>query len=162
MLRVPVNLQDTMETQHFVIKSLWVQNSVMILSVGLILLFLLWALSRRKPRHSVAAIVWLGIALWFFNSPFFGFSTVAVNPEGITIDYGILSIKNGRVPITTPWQIISSPTGIRKLKKVHLIKIGNHESMKVRGMADLNLLKKIGAAIDESRKVYLRYHENGG
>ncbi|EFK09688.1 conserved domain protein [delta proteobacterium NaphS2] len=124
----------------------------MLLVLGMILFFICYSLMKRKPRHLVASLIWLAIALWFFNSPFFGFSTVAVSPEGIEINYGILSIRNDHLPITAPWKVVTAPTGFRKMKKVHLIRIGNHESMKVRGVKDLDLLKSIGAAIDEYRK----------
>jgi len=142
-----------MDTQIFVIKSLWVQNSIMLFALGLVLFFILYSLIKKKPKHLMASVIWLAIVLWFFNSPFFGFSTVAVNPEGIKINYGIISFRNDRLPITTPWKIVTAPTGFRKLRKVHLIKIGNHESMKVRGIEDLDLLKSIGAAIDEYRNL---------
>ena len=124
----------------------------MLLVLGLILFFIFYSLKKNKPRHLAASIIWLAIALWFFNSPFFGFSTVAVSPEGIEINYGILSIKNDHLAITSPWKIVTAPTGFHKMKKVHFIRIGTHESMKVRGIKDLDLLKSIGAAIDEYRK----------
>jgi len=142
-----------MDTQIFVIKSLWVQNGIMLLALGLVVFFLLYSLSKKKPKHLLASIVWLAIVLWFFNSPFFGFSTVAVNPEGITVNYGILSLKNEHLPITSPWKIITTPSGFRKLRKVHRIKIGNHESMKVKSTGDLDLLKDIGMTIEECRKL---------
>ena len=155
--RVPVSeaasITETMDTQLFVIKSLWIQNSIMLIALGLVLFFLYYSLVRKKAKHLVASLIWLAIVLWFFNSPFFGFSTVAVNPEGIEINYGIISLKNGILPISSPWKIVTAPTGFRKLKKVHFIKIGNHESMKVRGLEDLNLLKNIGTAIDKCRNL---------
>ncbi len=125
----------------------------MLLALGLVLFFILYSLVKKKPKHLMASVIWLAIVLWFFNSPFFGFSTVAVNPEGINIDYGIISFRNDHLPITTPWKIVTAPTGFRKLKKVHFIKIGNHESMKVRGLRDLDLLKSIGTAIDEYKNL---------
>ncbi len=143
----------TMATQLFVIKSIWIQNTIMLLALGLVLFFIFYFLAKKKPRHILAAAIWLFIVLWFFNSPFFGFSTVGVNPEGIEINYGVLSLRNDRLPITAPWKIITEPSGIRKLKRVHLIRIGNHESMKVRGLKDLDLLKSIGAAIDEYKNL---------
>ena len=142
-----------MDTQLFVIKSLWVQNIVMLLALGLVLFFLYYSFIKKKPKHLLASAIWLAIVLWFFNSSFFGFSTVAINPEGIEVNYGILSFRNDSLPITSHWEIITAPSGIRRLRKVYLIKIGNHESMKVRGVNDVNLLKNIGAAIDECRHI---------
>ena len=144
---------QAMDTQFFVIKSLWIQNSIMLLALGLVLVFLFYSLTKKKPKHLVASLIWLAIVLWFFNSSFFGFSTVNVNPEGIEINYGILSLRNEILPVSSPWKIVTAPTGFRKLKKVHLIRIGNHESMKVRGLEDLNLLKNIGTAIDKCRNL---------
>ena len=140
-----------MDTQLFVIKSLWVQNSIMLLALGLVLFFLFYSFIKQKPKHLLASAIWLAIGLWFFNSTFFGFSTVAVNPEGIEVNYGILSWRNDSLPIMSHWEIVTTRSGIRRLKKVYLIKIGNHKSMKVRGINDVNLLKNIGAAIDDCR-----------
>ncbi len=140
-----------MDTQTFVIKSLVVQNSIMLIALGMVLCFLFYSLIKKKPKHLLASLIWLGIVLWFFNSPFFGFSTVSVNPEGIDVNYGILSLKNDRLPITSPWKIEVMPSGLRKMKKVCLIRIGDRKSMKVRRGKALDLLKEIGATIDEYR-----------
>lgn len=140
-----------MDTQTFVIKSLVVQNGIMLIALGIVIYFLLYSLIKRKPKVLLASVVWLGIVLWFFNSPFFGFSTVSVSPEGIHVNYGILSLKNDRLPVTSPWKIEAMPSGLRKMKTVYIIRIGDRESMKVRRGKDLDLLKGIGATIDECR-----------
>ena len=127
-----------------------VQNSIMLIALGLVLFFLFHFLIKKKPKHLIASLIWVGIVLWFFNSPFFGFSTVSVNPEGIELNYGILSLKNGHLPITSPWEIETIPSGLRRMKKVYRIKIGNRKSMKVR-WGGLELLKEIGATIDAFR-----------
>jgi len=123
----------------------------MLFALGLVLFFLFYSLIKKKPKHLLASAIWLVIVLWFFNSSFFGFSTVSVSPEGIEVNYGILSWRNDVLPITAHWEIVTTPSGIRRLRKVHIIKIGNHESMKVRSGNDVNFLKNIGAAIDECR-----------
>jgi len=140
-----------MDTQVFVIKSLVVQNSIMLIALGMVLSFLFYSLFKQKAKFLLAALIWLGIVLWFFNSHFFGFSTVSVNPEGIDVNYGILSLKNDRLPIRSPWKIETIPLGLRKMKKVYLIRIGDRESMKVRRGEGLELLKGIGATIDQYR-----------
>ena len=140
-----------MDTQTFVIKSLVVQNSIMLIALGIVLSFLFYSLIKKKPKHLLASLVWLGIVLWFFNSPFFGFSTVSVNPEGIDVNYGILSFKNDRLSIRSPWEIETLPLGLRKMKRVYRIRIGDRESMKVRRGEGLDLLKGIGLTIDEYR-----------
>ncbi len=141
-----------MDTQFFAIKSLVVQNSIMILALGVVLFFIVYSLSKKNLKYLLASLIWLVMVLWFFNSPFFGFSTVSVSREGIDVNYGILSLKNDRLPIGSPWEIVTSPSGIRRLKKVHLIRIGDRESMKVRRGKGLDLLKDMGAVIDEYRR----------
>ena len=140
-----------MDTQIFIIKSLAVQNSIMLIALGVVLFFIFYSFSKKKSKYLLASLIWLVIVLWFFNSPFFGFSTVSVNPEGIDVNYGILSLKNDRLPITSPWKIEVMPSGLRKMKKVYLIRIGDRKSMKVRRGKALDLLKEIGATIDEYR-----------
>jgi hypothetical protein len=106
---------------------------------------------QKKPKHLLASLIWLGIVVWFFNSPFFGFSTVSVNPESIDVNYGILSLKNDRLPITSPWEIETHTLGLRKMKTAYLIRIGDRKSMKVRRGKGLELLTGIGETIDEYR-----------
>lgn len=136
-----------MEPQTFVIKSLTVQNSIMLLSLGIVVFFLARALLKGRMKHVLVFAVWVGIVLWFFNSPLFGFSTVTVAPTGIQVNYGILSFRNTVLPLDTTWKIESSLTGIIKTNKIYYIRIGNHESMKVKGKEDVDLLHKIGEAI---------------
>ena len=140
-----------MDTKTFEIKSLLIQNSIMLLALGIVLFFLIYSLSKKKSKHSLASIIWVVIVLWFFNSPFFGFSAVTISQKGIGLNYGILSLQNALLPLETPWEIKTFPSGIRKLKKVHLIQIGNRESMKVRGRDDILMLKNIGETIDQYR-----------
>lgn len=141
-----------MDTQIFIIKSLAVQNSIMLIALGVVLFFIFYSFSKKKSKYLLASLIWLVIVLWFFNSPFFGFSTVSVSREGIDVNYGILSLKNDRLPIMSPWKIETIASGLRKMKKVYLIRIGNRESMKVRRGKGLDLLKDIGAVIDECRR----------
>ena len=89
----------------------------MLMALGLVLFFILYSLIKKKPRHLVASVIWLAIVVWFFNSPFFGFSTVAVNPEGIKVNYGIISFRNDHLPITTPWKIVTRPLRFSKTEK---------------------------------------------
>ena len=52
------------------------------------------ALWRRKLKHAAIFSIWVLIVFWFFNSHFFGFSTVCVSTEGIRLNYRILSFRN--------------------------------------------------------------------
>jgi len=140
-----------MTTQTFIIKSLFVQNSIMIMALGAVIFFLVFALIKKKPKHLIASFVWIIIVVWFFNSPFFGFSTVSVEPEGIRLNYGILSLRNDLLPIDSPWKVETRFSGIRKMKKLYLIRIADRESMKVRRNEGLNLLEKIGGAIEDMK-----------
>lgn len=140
-----------MEPQTFVIKSLTVQNGIMLFSLGIVVFFLARALLKGRMKHVLVFALWVGIVLWFFNSPLFGFSTVTVEPKGIRVNYGILSFRNTVLPLDTTWKIESSLTGIIKTNKLYYIRIGNHESMKVKGKEDIDLLHKIGKAIGSMR-----------
>jgi hypothetical protein len=141
-----------MTLQVFIIKSLFVQNSIMLISLGAVVVFFAFALMKKKLKHLMAALVWAGIVLWFFNSAYFGFSAVSVGPEGIRLNYGVLSLRNDLLPIDSPWEIDTAFSDIRKMKKVYFIRIGDRDSMRVRGDEGRALLEKIGEAI-EGRKV---------
>lgn len=141
-----------MEPQTFVIKSLLVQNSIMVFSVAIVFFFLARAFFKKNAKHVVVFLVWLGIVVWFFNSPFFGFSAVTVNRKGVEIDYGILSFRNTVLPLNTPWKIETSPSGILKISRLYYLRFGEHMSMKVKGKRDMELLQKIGRSIDAMKK----------
>ena len=144
-----------MSEATFAIKSLYIQNAIMLFSLGVVLSLLLHSIYKRKKRHMVALIIWTFLVLWFFNSPFFGFSVVKVYPKGIHLDYGILSVRNVDLPLQTKWEIKSYLSGIKKLKKLYAIQIGDRISMRVKGLDGYALLKEIGETIDEMReKVY--------
>ena len=134
--------------QTFVIRSLWVQNTAMLLSLGVVVFLFGRFLLEKKPRHTLVCFVWILLVLWFFNSRFFGFSVVRVTPSGIEIHYGVLSWRNTVLPIHTPWRIENRFSGIRKTGRLYFLKIDGHESMKVKGRKDLELLQAVGKAID--------------
>lgn len=140
-----------MEKVTFAIKSIVVQNSIMVLALAVVVYFIAAALRKKSPKHIFVSIIWLGVILWFFNSPLFGFSRVTLGPQGIKIEYGILSFRNETVPLDTPWTIESHVSGIRRLKRVYTLKIGNHESMRVKSKKDFELLKEIGKTIDQMK-----------
>ncbi len=137
-----------MISQAFIIKSLLIQNSIMLVSLGAVIFFFAVALVKKLPRHLVAALVWAALVIWFFNSAYFGFSAVSVGPGGIRLNYGVLSLRNDLLPIDSPWKIETAFSDIRKMKKVYLIRIGDRDSMRVRGGEGLALLEKIGKAIE--------------
>ncbi len=141
-----------MEPQTFAIKSLLVQNTIMLFSVGIVLFFLARAFFKKNAKHVVVFLVWLGIVVWFFNSSFFGFSIVTVSGKGIEVDYGILSFRNTILPLDTPWKIETSPSGILKTSKLYFIRFDDHLSMKVKGKKDVELLRRIGDAVEQRRK----------
>ncbi len=140
-----------MTTQTFIIKSLFVQNSIMLMALGAVIFFLVFALVKKKPKHLIASFVWMIIVVWFFNSPFFGFSAASVSPEGIRLNYGILSLRNDLLPIDSPWNVETHFSGLRKMKKLYLIRIADRESMKVRRNEGLRLLERIGGAIEDTK-----------
>ena len=140
-----------MESQTFIIKSLIVQNAIMLLSLGVLLFFLIQSLRRKRQKSVIASFIWIGILFWFFNSPFFGFSAVSVSREGIRLNYGILSLRNDLLPLESSWKVENYLGGIRKMERLHFLRIGNRESMKVRGAEALKNLQDIGSAIDRMR-----------
>ena len=140
-----------MPGQVFIIKSLLVQNTIMLISLGLVTAFLAAGIVKKRPKQIGVALLWVGIVVWFFNSAYFGFSAVTVGPQGIRVDYGILSLQNDLLPIHSPWEVETAFSDIRKLKKVYAIKIGDRRSMRVRGADGRALLEGIGAAIDRWR-----------
>jgi hypothetical protein len=144
-------MTQAMATEIFIIKSLYIQNAIMLFVLGVVVFFLVYSLVKRKPKHLIASIVWIIITFWFFNSPFFGFSAVSVSPEGIRPNYGVLSLRNDLLPIDSQWKIETRLSGLRKMKKLYLIRIADHESMKVRRNGGLSLLEGIGGAIEDMK-----------
>jgi hypothetical protein len=140
-----------MEGQTFVIKSLVVQNSVMLISMGIVVFFLLRSFMKGRLKHVVVFTVWVGIVLWFFNSPFFGFSRVTVSPKGIQVEYGILSFRNTTLGIRTAWEIETRFSGIIRTSKLYDIRLGEFQSMRVKGKGGLELLQEIGRSIDSMK-----------
>jgi hypothetical protein len=141
-----------MATQTFIIKSLYVQNTIMLGSLALVVFLLGRSIWKRQGKHAVVFSLWTIGVLWFFNSPFFGFSGVSVGEQGIHVEYGIISVRSASLPITSKWKIETYLGGIKKTRRLHYITIAHHESMKVKGREGLGLLQKIGASIDRWKK----------
>ena len=134
--------------QTFIIKSPLVQDTIMLSSLGVVVFFLFRGLVHRQSKHVLVSVIWVFIVFWFFNSPFFGFSKVTLNSQGIRLDYGILSFRNTTLPRDTPWKIETYLSGIKKTKRLYFIRIGDRESMKVQGRKDYQLLEGIGKALE--------------
>ena len=141
-----------MITTLFTIKSLSVQNTIMIFSMATAALFFFRALWKKNLKQIIVFLAWIFAVIWFFNSPLFGFSEVSISPGGIRLDYGVLSFRNATVPFQTPYEIRSRMSGIRKTKQLYYLQIGDHNSMKVRGIDGKGLLEEIGEAIDRGRR----------
>lgn len=140
-----------MDTEIFVIKSLNIQNAIMLTSLAAVVSLLVYSMVKRRPKHVMVFTVWVFLVLWFFNSPFFGFSTVSVSLEGIRLQYGILSWRNVLLPPDSAWTVDTYLSGIRKNKRLHFISIAGRQSMKVKGEEKLQLLKRIGESIDRMK-----------
>ena len=140
-----------MDAEIFIIKSLFVQNTIMLISLGVVFSLLIHAIIRKRPKHTAVFTIWLALVLWFFNSPIFGFSAVSVHQEGIRLSYGILSLRNDLLPLDSEWEVETYLSGIRKNKRLYLITIGDRQSMKVKGEDKRRLLEEIGKAIDRVR-----------
>jgi hypothetical protein len=138
-----------MDSQLFVIKSLYVQDGIMFSALAGLIFLLVRSLARKRIKHGLAALLWIGIVLWFFNT-FFGFSTVRVSPEGIELKYGILSPRNVVLPIDSQWKIENYLSGIRRNRRLFYIQIDGHQSMRLTGR-HAKILEEIGAAIDSMK-----------
>ena len=119
----------------------------MLFILGIVAILFVHSLLKKRKKHVVVFSLWLLLVVWFFNSPFFGFSTVSVSPEGIALNYGVLSFRNDLFPMNSPWEVKKYMSGIRRNKKLYFISIGGHASMKVKGEKKLRLLKGIGEHI---------------
>lgn len=138
-----------MNSETFVIKSILVQNSIMGIIAAILLILILRSIKKRSPKSITAVGAWTLIALWFFNSPLWGFSAVTVSQEGIELRYGALSVfKNSTLPVKTPWKIKVYQGGVRKLDTLYFLELANHRSIKVQDPEDLAVLQKIGRAIN--------------
>ncbi|MFH1350176.1 MAG: hypothetical protein ABII26_04485 [Pseudomonadota bacterium] len=145
-----------MNQEIFIIRSLHVQNAIMLLFFGVALSFLIHSIIKKRPKNIAVFLFWIFLILWFFNSPFFGFSAVTVSPQGIGISYGILSVRNALLPLDSDWEIKAYLSGIRKNKRLYFISIGGLQSMKVKGEDEYRLLQKIGESIERFRKLMAR------
>ena len=137
-----------MVTETFVIKSLYIQNTIMLSFFGLVIFLLMHSILKKRQRYIAVFSIWLFLVLWFFNSPFFGFSAVSVSPKGIKISYGILSFRNDLLPLNSEWKIETYMSGIKRNKRLYFISIGGRQSMKVRALRDQHMLEKIGKYIE--------------
>ena len=140
-----------MNIETFTIKSIYVQNTIMLCFLGLAISFLLYSLFKKRKKHIVVFSIWVLLVVWFFNSPLFGFSAVSVSTEGIKLNYGILSFRNDLLPIDSKWKVRTYRAGIRKNKKLYFFSVGERQSMKVKGLKDLHLLEKIGESIERMK-----------
>jgi membrane protein YdbS with pleckstrin-like domain len=135
----------------FQIRSILVQNVIMLSCLGVVLAFLIHSFMRKNKKAIILFTIWLFLVLWFFNSPFFGFSMVGISQQGIRIQYGIISFRNTLLPLDTQWRIESQLAGIRKNRRLYELKIGTHRSMRVTAK-ELSILKEIGKEIDKSKR----------
>lgn len=140
-----------MAQETFIIRSLLAQNIIMLLFLGIVASLLVYSLLKKRPKQIVAFSIWLVAVVWFFNSPFFGFSVVTVSPEGIKLNYGILSFRNDLLQLNAEWKVETYMSGIRRAKRLYFISIGGHQSMKVKGQKKLQLLQSVGKSIDLMR-----------
>ena len=140
-----------MDAEIFIIKSLFVQNTIMLISLGVVLSLLIHAIIKKRAKHTAVFTIWLVLVLWFFNSTIFGFSAVSVHQDGIRLSYGILSLRNDLLPLDSEWEVETYLSGIRKNKRLYLITIGGRQSMKVKGADKRRLLEEIGKAIDRMK-----------
>jgi hypothetical protein len=149
-----------MDSEIFIIRSLFIQNAIMLVSLAVVFSLLFHAIIKKRRKHSAVFTIWLILVLWFFNSTIFGFSAVSVSQDGIRLNYGILSLRNDLLPIDSEWKIETYLSGIRKNKRLYFITIGSRQSMKVKGEDKRRLLQRIGKAIDRMKARKLTSHKS--
>jgi hypothetical protein len=137
-----------MDSEIFIIKSLFFQNAIMLISLAVVFSLLIHAIIKKRRKHAAVFTIWLVLVLCFFNSTIFGFSAVSVGQEGIRLSYGSLSFRNDLVPLDSEWKVETYLSGIRKNKRLYLMTIGGRQSMKVKGENKRRLLQNIGESID--------------
>ena len=137
-----------MTSETFIIKSLFVQNVIMLLFLGIVASLLVYSLLKMRPKQILVFSIWFVLVIWFFNSRFFGFSAVTVRPEGIKLNYGILSFRNDMLHLNAQWKVETYMSGLRRTKRLYFLSIGDHHSMKVRGQEKFRLLQSVGKSID--------------
>jgi len=140
-----------MPAEVFTIKSLLIQNAIMLGAFGITLFFLIRAIWQRRRKHIVVFLIWSCLVVGFFNSPLFGFSEVRVSHQGVGLTYGYLSLRNSVLPLHVDWRIERHWAGLRKAKRLYSLVIDGKESMRVRGGKGLELLNTIGEAIDRMK-----------
>jgi hypothetical protein len=140
-----------MDAEIFIIKSLFFQNAIMLISLGAVFFLLIHSIMKKKRKHTAVFTIWVVLVLWFFNSTLFGFSAISVGQEGIRLNYGMLSLRNDLLPLESEWKVETYLSGIRKNKRLYLITIGGRQSMKVKGEENLRQLQSIGESIDRMK-----------
>lgn len=126
-------------TGTLAIKSLGVQNTIMISGLCLVLIFGAVGVFRKRRIQIVLAGAWLVALVWFFHSPYWRFSAVTLHQDGMELNYGLLSFKDTVVPLETPVRIESTFSGFPKPKKLYCLIIGEYRSMRVTVMGHDNL-----------------------
>ncbi|MFO7557392.1 MAG: hypothetical protein R6X10_01065 [Desulfobacterales bacterium] len=142
------------EPQVYTIKSLFIQNAIELALLGGLFVLLIYFLINRKTKHVIVVSCWIPAILFFFNSPLFGFSTVRFTPQGIDLNYGMLSTRNITLPAISNWRIETGVYGIKKTRRFHCLFITDRASMRVNGNQGLVLLRKIGAEISSQSEAF--------
>ena len=150
-----------MDAEIFIIKSLFIQNAIMLISLGVVFSLLIHAIIKKRPKHTAVFTIWLALVLWFFNSTIFGFNAVSVHQDRIRLSYGILSLRNDLLPLDSYCIVETYWSAILTNKRLYLITIGGRQSMKVKGGDKLRLLEEIGKAIDRVRSGTGRVKNSG-
>ncbi len=152
-----------MPTEVFIIKSLLLQDTLMLGALGITLLFLIRSIRKKHRKQMVVFSVWSCLVVGFFNSPLFGFSEVLVTPQGLEISYGLLSLRNRVLPLHSDWRVQMHRAGLRKTKRLYSLVIAGQRSMRVRGAGGVTLLNTIGQSIDRMRAAdpVSRHFQNG-
>ncbi len=138
-----------MVEQTFVIKSLYVQNGLVIAVFGVLFFLLLRAILKKRFSLVFICCLWLVLFFWFFNSQFWGFSALTFKNERLYLRYGLCSIfKNESIPLRTGPKIESEFAGFPQYKHLYYLVIDNRRSMGV-VKENKRILEEIVARLDK-------------
>jgi hypothetical protein len=132
----------------FEIKSLLVQNLFMGFALAAVLFFLLRGVAKRNMLHVAVFSGWLLLVVWFFNSPFWGFSGVNLGRNGIEVHYGFLSLREQSLALNATCREVETRSGIMRTKTLYHLRLDGHRSMKV----EADERKRLQAIIRALRK----------
>ncbi len=129
-------------TFHFTIIPLWIENTVMLSCIFILSGGIIYGIKKHNSKIIFICIAWFLLSIYFFNSHFWGFSSISISSEGVKLNYGILSIEKNK--ILSPPISCSITHKVSKIpfRETYYLVINNYHSMGLTSKK-LDSLKKI-------------------